>query len=160
MVSTSLRHHHFVELGQVGFQFHKLLVIEAVQSCALLLLCSFIGSKIQIIKGWMSVVVPGKPFTNISTMGYISEGGDPFLYSGTLQLVPLLLRLLSLLQRTLLFGWTHQACRIPAQWNISSKQQNGSLNTAAWNKWRNHQTHDSTQGNKSQYPFYKLHRCV
>jgi len=49
--SASLRHHPFVELGQAGFQFHRLLVIEAVQSCAPFLLCSFTGSKSHIIKG-------------------------------------------------------------------------------------------------------------
>lgn len=47
------------------------------------LLCSATGTKIQIIKGWMWVIIPGKPFTSISTVGYLSERGDPFLYNST-----------------------------------------------------------------------------
>lgn len=39
-VFTPVRHQHFVELGQTQLQFHRLLVIiEAMQGCAPLLLC-------------------------------------------------------------------------------------------------------------------------
>lgn len=112
--------------------------------------------EIQIFKGWMWVVIPDKPFTSISTLGYISKRGDPFLCNSTKCWSIHFWGYCSSPENFTV--WVDAECKIPAEWKISSKSL--FFNTTFWKKWSNYQIHYSNQGKKNHSTHFTSYKYV